>query len=286
MTEFSWTHCVSTFPVLALLNYLFAAPAVANLLFGDASADREFIWVLGSLNTVWAGGVSFFASTPVLQFFAIDSLPFFLSGFYLSHYLRTPLLLIIVTCFLPLIFSERNCNLVQTMLFSIAFFVISIVAHAQHGEDTPFYAMEWNMWQGLCFAIVQALLAFYSHHMVLCPANTNTENSTLAAFTHAAAVLFAVTCWSQIGLPSSLLYDSNPYFLLPALLAIWNLLSFSYVSKTNSEAAQPLENLLLSSTSATAAGALLPSCAGWELLVVPVLWFTLTKSYLDKQTKS
>lgn len=273
---FLWTHSVSTFAVVALLNYLFAAPAVANLLHGDASADRELIWVIGSLNTVWAGGVSFFATTPVLDFFAIDSLPFFLSGFYLSHYLRSPLLLIIVTCFLPLIFAQRSCNFVQTVLFSTVFFVVTVVAHAQQDKDTPIYAMHWDMWQGLCFAIVQALLACYSHRKILSPGD-NTGGEALPAFTHAAAVLFAVTCWTQIGLPSSLLYDTNPFFLLPALLAIWNLLSFSYSSKKDPQA---LEHLLLSSTSATAAGALLPSCTGWELLVISLLWVALTKYVL------
>ena len=300
---FSLINSIPTFVVVVLLNYLFAAPALANLLFGDASANRELIWVIASINAVWAGFVSFFAEEVIasinavwagfVSFFAkeqanerqtqnqvIDTFPFFLSGFYLSHYLRSPFLLTIVTCFLPPIFSERIVNLRLTVFFTVVFFVFTIFAHAHQDEGTPIYAMQWNQFQGLCFVIVQGLLPFYSHHNVLVPAKEYLGSTLSTAATHAAAVFFAVTVWAQFGLPSSLHYDSNPLFLLPAFLAIWNLLSFSYDSEKNSS--PPLEQFLLCSTSASAAGALLPSCVELELLVVPILWFGLTKTYLSK----
>jgi len=296
---FPLMNSIATFVVVVLLNYLFAAPALANLLFGDASANRELIWALGSINAVWAGVVSFFAEgqndanqTPVFEaintllsflsdFLAIDTFPFFLSGFYLSHYLRSPFLLIILTCFLPPIFSECTVNLIQTVFFTVVFFVVTIVAHAQQDDDIPIYAMPWDRFQVLCFLIVQGLLPFYSHHKVLVLVE-HSGSKPLRAATHAAAVFFAVTVWAQFGLPSSIRYDSNPYFLLPAFLAIWNLLSFSHDSEKESTSSFSLEKFLLCATSASAAGALLPSCVGWELLVVPILWFGLTKTYLSK----
>jgi hypothetical protein len=297
----SLINSIATFVVVVLLNYLFAAPALANLLFGDASANRELIWAVGSINAVWAGVVSFFTeekhihiSQPAVfkninillsllsDFLAIDTFPFFVSGFYLSHYLRSPFLLIILTCFLPPIFSECTVNLIQTVLFTAVFFVVTTVTHAQQDEDITIYAMPWNGFQVFCFFIVQGLLPFYSHHNVLVPAKQYLGSTLSTAATHAAAVFFAVTVWAQFGLPSSLRYDSNPFFLLPAFLAIWNLLSFSYDSEKQSDSSLPLEQFLLCSTSASAAGALLPSCVEWELIVVPILWFSLTKTYLSK----